>query len=106
MENKKIIRHLFNDYSGVSSDEGGGDGPMNPKDFATKQELKDAKKDISHQIELLRADLKTDFANMDTKFANMETKIEKTRNQTIIWFVGTTLVVVGIVLTVVFKFLY
>lgn len=106
MQSKKVIRHNFNDYSGVSPDDNGGDGPMDPKNFATKQELKDTKKDISHQIELLRADIKTDFANMNTQFAKLETKIEKTRNQTIIWFVGTTLVVVGIVLTVMFKLLH
>ncbi|EEI19528.1 hypothetical protein HMPREF0497_1654 [Lentilactobacillus buchneri ATCC 11577] len=40
---------------------------------------------------------------MNTQFAKLETKIKKARNQAIIWFVGTTLVVGGIVLTVMFK---
>ncbi|EEI19527.1 hypothetical protein G8J22_02353 [Lentilactobacillus hilgardii] len=35
----KVVKH---DHSGVFRD-GWGEGPMDPKDFATKQELKDTK---------------------------------------------------------------
>lgn len=105
MDNKKVVRHDFRDHSGVYFVEGGGDGPMDPKSFATKQELNDTKKDISHQIELLQAHLDTKFETMNTKFekinthfSNIETQIANSRNTSIKWYIGTSIAIIGVLI--------
>ncbi|KRL22662.1 hypothetical protein [Lentilactobacillus kisonensis] len=67
---------------------------MKPDSYATKEELKELKSDLSYQIKLMEA-------HMDTKFAEVDTKIEHSRISTIAWYVGTTIAIVGIVLPVI-----
>lgn len=81
----KVVKHDFTDHSG-------GGGSMNSQ-FATKQELHDAKKDIKQEIELLSA-------HIDTKFAESDTKIERARNASIMWYIGTSIAIVAILISV------
>jgi len=81
----KVVKHDFTDHSG-------GGGSMDSK-FATKQELHDAQKDIKHEIELLSA-------HIDTKFAESDTKIERARNASIMWYIGTSIAIVAILISI------
>lgn len=93
MENKKVVRHEFGDASGIRKTSGNGNGgdSMKPEDYVTHQELNEATKDITHQIELLEA-------HLDTKFETVNTKIAKAQSTIIMWLIGTIVAVIALVI--------
>lgn len=101
MENKKIAE--FPDMSGIREDSNGGDGPMNPQKYVTQEELKEVKDELSYKLDLLEAHLDTKFETVNTKFekgntsfANVETKIANSKNTSVVWFIGTSLAIIGV----------
>ncbi|WP_243674511.1 hypothetical protein [Lentilactobacillus kisonensis] len=85
---------------------------MDPSQFATKQELKDVETNLTHRMDLMEANLdarfeevntkfekvNTRFEGVNTQFESVNTKIEKSKNSLIIWYIGTNIVLVGVIL--------